>query len=105
MSEMNRYYKRKEQGNAKRLAYRNRMNHANHIAVMLRGIGVGFSFITVMTAVAGVHGTLDLVLFILFVIVAGWGFISAEMILFFAEQTRYPKNRRWRLRDLYPIKS
>lgn len=105
MSEMNRYHKRKEQGNAKRAEYRKRISHAKDLAIMLRGVGVGFLFITVMTAVAGVHGTLDLVLFILFVIVSGWGFITAEMILFFAEQTRYPKNRRWRLRDLYRTQS
>lgn len=95
------YQQRKKQGQRKWRAYKKRVDHAKDLAVMFRGVGVGFSFITVMTAVAGVHGTLDLLLFILFVITAGSGFIFAEMILFFAEQTRYPKSRRWRLRDLY----
>ena len=93
------YQERKERGRTQRWEYRNRIHHAEHLAVMFRGIGLGFSFIVGMTALAGVHGTLDIMLFILFVAIAGSGFIGAEHIMFLAEQSRYPKSRRRTLRS------
>lgn len=93
------YQKRKEQGRTQRWEYRHRIHHDEHIAVMFRGIGIGFSFIVVMTALAGVHGTLDIMLFILFIAIAGSGFIGAEHIMFLAEQSRYPKSRRRTIRS------
>lgn len=93
------YQERKAQGQHRRWVYLNRMNHAEHLAVMFRGVGVGFSFISIMTAVAGVHGTLDIILFIGFLMITGAGFIGAEHILFWAEQSRYPKSRRRTLRS------
>jgi hypothetical protein len=88
------YQERKAKGLRKRAEYRKRLDHAEHLAVMFRGFGIGFSFITVMTAVAGVHGTLAIALFIMFELIAGSGFIGAEHIMFWAEQSRYPKSRR-----------
>jgi hypothetical protein len=88
------YQERKAKGLRQRAEYRKRLDHAEHLAVMFRGFGIGFSFITVMTAVAGVHGTLAIALFIMFVLIAGSGFIGAEHIMFWAEQSRYPKSRR-----------
>lgn len=95
------YQERQAQGQRNRKAYLNRMNHAHHLAVMFRGVGVGFSFITLMTMVAGANRVLDLVLIISFAVITGAGFLSAEAVLFFAEQTRFPRSRRVRLRDLY----
>ena len=93
------YQERKAKGQIARWEYRNRIHHAEHIAVMFRGVGIGFSFIVGMTALAGVHGTLNIMLFLLFVAIAGSGFIGAEHILFIAEQSRYPKSRRRTLRS------
>lgn len=93
------YEQRQAQGRAQRWEYKKRIHHAEHLAVMFRGIGVGFAFILVMTALAGVHGTLDIVLFIGFIMIAGAGFTSAEHALFLAEQSRYPKGRRRTLRS------
>jgi hypothetical protein len=93
------YQQRKEQGLRKRLEYKKRLTHAEYIAVMFRGFGVGFSFIVVMTAIAGVHGLLDFYLFLLFILIASSGFIGAEMFLLRAEQSRYPKSRRRTLRS------
>lgn len=93
------YLERKEQGLARHWEYRKRIHHAEHLAVMFRGVGIGFSFIVVMTAVAGVHGTFNIMLFLMFIVVAGSGFIGAEHALFLAEQSRYPKSRRRTLRS------
>jgi hypothetical protein len=93
------YQERKAKGQRKRAEYLRRLDHAEHLAVMFRGFGIGFSFIVVMTAVAGVHGNLAIVLFIMFMLIAGSGFIGAEHIMFWAEQSRYPKSRRRTLRS------
>lgn len=93
------YQERKLQGQTKRWEYRVRVHHAEHLAVMLRGVGVGFGFIVVMTALAGVHGIVDIMLFYGFMLVTGAGFVGAEHALFLAEQSRYPKSRRKTLRS------
>jgi len=93
------YKERKLKGQIRRWEYQRRLHHAEHLAVMFRGIGLGFSFILVMTAIAGVHGLLDFWIFVGFILIAGSGFAGAEHIMFWAEQSRYPKSRRRTLRS------
>ena len=75
------------------------MNHAEHLATMLRGISLGSAFCSVMFWVAGIDTTLDVLLEIGAVAICGISFVEAEHILFLAEQSRYPKSRRRTLRS------
>lgn len=75
------------------------MNHAEHLATMLRGIGLGSAFCVVMFAVAGIHTVVDWLIYIGVLLLGGIAFVEAEHILFLAEQSRYPKSRRRTLRS------
>ncbi len=88
------YKQRQEQGRYKRAVYLNRMNHAEHIATMLRGVSLGTGFMFVMFLVAGVETTVDLLILIGVFLIGCVSAIEAEHILFLAEQSRYPKSRR-----------
>ncbi len=88
------YKQRQEQGRHKRAVYLNRLNHAEHIATMLRGISLGTAFMAVMFAVAGIRSNLDVGLEFLVLFICGLSLAEAEHILFLAEQSRYPKSRR-----------
>lgn len=93
------YHERKRRGQQKRWEYLNRLNHAEHLATMLRGIGLGSAFCFVMFAVAGIDTTTDLLIHIGVFILGGVAFVEAEHILFLAEQSRYPKSRRRTMRS------
>lgn len=93
------YHERKRRGQQKRWEYLNRMNNAEHLATMFRGIGLGSAFCVVMFAVAGIHTTLDWLIYLGVFILGGVAFVEAEHILFLAEQSRYPKSRRRTLRS------
>ncbi len=88
------YKQRQEQGRYKRAVYLNRMNHAEHLATMFRGISLGAAFMAIMFAVAGIRSNLDVVLEFLVLFICGLSLVEAEHILFLAEQSRYPKSRR-----------
>lgn len=93
------YQERKRRGQQKRWEYLNRVNNAEHIATMLRGVGLGSTFCVVMFAVAGIDTTIDLLIYIGVFILGGVAFVEAEHILFLAEQSRYPKSRRRTMRS------
>ncbi len=93
------YQQRKERGQYKRAVYLNRMNHAEHLATMLRGVTLGSAFCVVMFMVAGVDTTLDLLILIGVFLIGCVSAVEAEHILFLAEQSRYPKSRRRTLRS------
>lgn len=93
------YHERKRRGQQQRWEYLNRINNAEHIATMLRGVGLGSTFCVVMFAVAGIDTTIDWLIYIGVLILGGVAFVEAEHILFLAEQSRYPKNRRRTLRS------
>lgn len=88
------YQQRKQLGQYKRAVYHNRLNHAEHIATMLRGISLGTSFMAVMFCIAGITTTLDILIELLVIAICGFSLVEAEHILFLAEQSRYPKSRR-----------
>lgn len=93
------YHERKARGQYKRAVYLHRLNNAEHIATMLRGISLGSAFCVVMFWIAGIDTTLDLSLEICAVALCGISLVEAEHILFLAEQSRYPKSRRRTLRS------
>ena len=93
------YHERKARGQYKRAVYLHRLNNAEHIATMLRGISLGSAFCIVMFWVAGIDTTLDTLLEIGAVALGGVAFVEAEHILFLAEQSRYPKSRRRTMRS------
>jgi hypothetical protein len=93
------YEKRKLQGQILVWEHRKKMNHALHLATMLRGVTLASSFCFVMFAIAGITTTLDIVLEIGTMVLGGFTMLLAEHILFTAEQSRYPKNRRRTLRS------
>ena len=98
---MSRYQTRKEQGQRKRAEYLRRLDHAKDLAIVFRGIAVGVSFMFVMGLVANTNRVLEIVLMIVYAYVIAFSLLLAEHTLFMAEQSRYPKSRRWRWRDLY----
>jgi hypothetical protein len=102
---MSSYHRRKAEMLIRRAKHAKTMNTAEHLATLFRGVGVGFSFIAIMSFVAGIHTTLEIVLFLGFIIIAGAGFNLAEAVLFIAQERKYPKSRRIRLRDLFTLQS
>jgi hypothetical protein len=93
------YHERKRRGQQKRWEYLNRVNNAEHLATMLRGITLGSAFCAVMFAVAGVERIVEWLVLIGVVFLGGYTAVLAEHILFLAEQSRYPKSRRRTLRS------
>lgn len=88
------YKQRQEQGRYKRAVYLHRLDNAEHLAVMLRGISLGTAFMAVMFAVAGIGTTLEVLIELLVIAICAISLVEAEHILFLAEQSRYPKSRR-----------
>ncbi len=88
------YQQRKERGQYKRAVYLRRVDNAEHIATMLRGIALGTAFMAVMFCVAGITTELDALIEFLVLAICGISLVEAEHILFLAEQSRYPKSRR-----------
>lgn len=93
------YQQRKEQGELRRWIYKRRLWNAEYIATMLRGITLASAFCAVMFAIAGITTTLDVVIEIGVIALGGFTINLAEHILFWAEQSRYPKSRRRTLRS------
>lgn len=93
------YQQRKERGQYKRAVYLHRMNNAEHLATMLRGVGLGTSFMFVMGIVSGVNTTVEWLFMLGYLLIGGISMVEAEHILFLAEQSRYPKSRRRTLRS------
>jgi hypothetical protein len=93
------YHERKRRGQYQRAVYLNRMNHAEHIATMFRGVTLGSAFCVVMFMVAGVDTTVELLILIGVFFLGSISAVEAEHILFLAEQSRYPKSRRRTMRS------
>jgi hypothetical protein len=93
------YHERKRRGQYKRAVYLNRMNHAEHIATMFRGVTLGSAFCVVMFMVAGIDTTTELLIMLGVFFLGGISAVEAEHILFLAEQSRYPKSRRRSMRS------
>jgi hypothetical protein len=86
---------------AKRAEYLRRLEHAESVAVMLRGITLGCSFIFVMGLVAGVDSILEWLVIYTITFIGGVSASLAEYFLFKAEQSRYPKSRQHKFWDLF----
>jgi hypothetical protein len=95
------YKERQAQGKAKRAEYLRRLEHAESVAVMLRGITLGCSFILVMGIVAGVDSILEWLTLYTITFVGGVSASLAEYFLFRASQSRYPKSRRQKVWELF----
>ena len=93
------YHERKRRGLYKRAVYLNRMNHAEHLATMFRGVTLGSAFCAIMFMVAGVDTTVEHLILLGVVFMGGVSAVEAEHILFLAEQSRYPKSRRRTMRS------
>lgn len=101
---MSRYHTRKEQGLAKRAEYRRKVNNAQHIALVFRGIAVGVGFMFLMGLVSNADRLIEVILLIAYAYVIAFSVLFAEHILLKAEQSRYPKSRRHTLWSLYTEK-
>lgn len=93
------YQERKAQGERKRAKYRHKMNNAEHLAIMFRGVAVGVGFMLVMGLVSNADRLSEVVLLIVYGYVIAISLALAEQVLFTAEQSRYPKSRRMTLRS------
>ena len=93
------YQQRKERGQYKRAVYLRRIDTAEHIATMLRGIALGVGFMFVMGIVSNADRLVEVVLLIIFAFVISGSILLAEHIMLTAEQSRYPKSRRRTLRS------
>jgi hypothetical protein len=95
------YKERQAQGKSKRAEYLRRLEHAESVAVMLRGITLGCSFILVMGIVAGVDSILEWLVLYTITFIGGVSASLAEYFLFRAYQSRYSKSRRQSFWDLF----
>jgi hypothetical protein len=86
---------------AKRAEYLRRLDNADRVAVMLRGITLCCSFILVMGLVAGVDSILEWLVIYTITFIGGVSASLAEYFLFRAEQSRYPKSRRQKFWELF----
>ena len=93
------YQERKAKGQRKRAEYLRRVDHAEHLATMFRGIALGVSFMFVMGFISNADRLIEVVLLIVYAYVIAFSLISAEHIMFIAEQSRYPKSRRRTVRS------
>jgi Ca2+/Na+ antiporter len=93
------YQERKAKGQRERAEYLRRVDHADHLAVMFRGIALGVGFMFVMGFVSNADRLVEVVLLIVYALVIFFSLWSAEHIMFTAEQTRYPKTHRRTLRS------
>ena len=95
------YRKRQAQGKARRAEYLRKVDTADRVASMLRGIALGCLFIFVMALVAGVDSVADY-LFLYAVLILGGASASVAHYFFFrAYQSRYSKSRQQRFWDLF----
>jgi ABC-type Fe3+-siderophore transport system permease subunit len=84
-----------------RKEYLRRLDNAERVAVMLRGITLGCSFIVVMGVVAGVDSILKWLAIYTIAFIGGVSASLAEYFLFRASQSRYPKSRRQKVWELF----
>lgn len=93
--------KSKVQGKSRHAEYLRRLDNADRVAVMLRGITLFCFFIFVMRLVAGVDSVSE---YLILYAVAFMGWVSAslaEYVLFRAYQSRYSKSRRQSFWELF----
>lgn len=95
------YEERQVQGKAKSAEYLRRLDTADRVAVMLRGITLGSLFIFLMAIVAGVDSILEWLTLYTIVFTGGVSASLAEYFLFKARQSKYPKNRRQKFWELF----
>lgn len=95
------YQERKAQGKRKSAEYARRVHHAKDLAILFRGIGAGVGFMFVMGIVSNADRLLEVALLVVYAVIIYFSLFLADYVVFRAEQTRFPKSRRWRLRDLY----
>jgi hypothetical protein len=93
------YQERKAKGQAKRAKYLRRIDHAEHLATMFRGIALGVGFMFVMGIVSNADRLIEVVLLIVYSQVIFFSLFFSEHIMFTAEQSRYPKSHRRTLRS------
>lgn len=93
------YQQRKERGQYKRAVYLRKIDHAEHLAVMFRGIALGVSFMFVMGIVSNADRLIEVVLLIAYAYVIGTSLVLSQWVMFRAEQSRYPKSRRRTIRS------
>jgi hypothetical protein len=93
--------KSKVQGKSRHAEYLRRVDNADRVAVMLRGITLGCSFILVMGIVAGVDSILEWLVLYTITFIGGVSASLAEYFLFRAYQSRYSKSRRQSFWDLF----
>lgn len=93
------YQERKAKGQRKRAEYLRRVDHAEHLAVMFRGVALGVGFMFVMGFVSNADRLIEVVLLIVYAQVIFFSLFFSQHIMFIAEQSRYPKSRRRTLRS------
>jgi amino acid permease len=93
------YQERKAKGQRKRAEHLRRLNHAEDLSRMFWGIALGFGFMFVMGIVANTNTPLEFMALIVFAFVIYFSVFFSQYVMFRAEQSRYPKNRRRTLRS------
>jgi len=93
------YQQRKERGQYKRAVYLRRIDHAEHLATMFRGIALGVGFMFVMGFVSNADRLIEVILLIVYAYVIASSLFLAEHTMLKAEQSRYPKSRRRTIRS------